>query len=336
MSTGPHCAPIFDRLCKAIEANVRMIRTGLRPSSPSLGRLLNDLRECALFVVEKPLHEVLPTEYEKRKLDWLRANLYLPFPTVAIEDPGSLCLFSDNPGVVDRDVVRGAGVLRAFIEVQSADKMVPSNYEDGPRSSTPITLGGPLGSVVLSTGMIRITDMTEKQLVVDGGISLCVLLTADGYVEKVLLDLLDPVNQIEDRDMERAILRNVCASLQELCVLIDPDNYILQSTPRSAIRPSPTPPRKGRLTRVYRSTERPIYTVLKAKEIRERLGLPEPDLSSATGDSRRPHRRRAHVRRLMSERFTHKHGQTTIVRSCWIGPHERVVGNRIYKVILDH
>lgn len=49
---------------------------------------------------------------------------------------------------------------------------------------------------------------------------------------------------------------------------------------------------------------------------------------------RAAHWRRAHMRRLMSDRFKHKQGQLVFVRQSWVGPEEWIgTDKKIYKVI---
>lgn len=49
---------------------------------------------------------------------------------------------------------------------------------------------------------------------------------------------------------------------------------------------------------------------------------------------RAAHYRRAHMRRLMSEMFTHKRGQSVFVRQAWIGPEEwEGLDDKVYKVV---
>ncbi len=100
-------------------------------------------------------------------------------------------------------------------------------------------------------------------------------------------------------------------------------NFILKETPKRVRKPG---------VKISRSHERPLYTILRPKQIREKMELPHQ------GGTKCVHERRAHPRRLEHSRYTrNEDGSVKVIKikSSWIGPTEAKVGNKTYKVILD-
>lgn len=80
----------------------------------------------------------------------------------------------------------------------------------------------------------------------------------------------------------------------------------------------------------------------KVEQVRTRyIVVPDRDLNRVVrlpnegGDliERAPHRRRAHWRRLNSERYRFKRGQKVLVKESWVGPKESVHGGERYTVL---
>lgn len=103
------------------------------------------------------------------------------------------------------------------------------------------------------------------------------------------------------------------------------DNIIIESKLRK-----PPKPRKGKLLRKH---ERPEYVVVKSKEVRRYMGLPEYFTDAKTGRKKPyPHPVKAHPRTLNRgteyERITH-------IPAYHTGERESIKGNRKYRVLLD-
>lgn len=117
-------------------------------------------------------------------------------------------------------------------------------------------------------------------------------------------------------------------ALDEIMWLNQPDRFILEKSPAKQREI-----RSGNHPRVWRSGDRPIYTILEPHAIREKLMLPTP--TDSERKSMTPHDRRRHFRTFKDEKFVRMRGKTIIVDACWVGPSERVIGNHRYKVRLD-
>lgn len=102
-----------------------------------------------------------------------------------------------------------------------------------------------------------------------------------------------------------------------------PNKFILE------VSPSKT---KQDKKRIKRSHERPLYKLLTPNVIRKQMKLPPP---SVPGCKKAPHERRAHPRRLSSERYTEeKRGSVVWIKSTWIGKKENTVDNKRYRVLV--
>jgi hypothetical protein len=303
---------IFDSLCRIAER---------QPVPPELSKAVERAR---LFRFEFNAHEALPKEYGPAILAWLMDNLYLPFPCVAIEDRASVVVLWD--GSVEGDVpLRGAGHERHFIECLDFDQADPAAFYDGSEETRELMRRGCCG---ISMGRISLDTQRSRghQFLVTGHLDFSLVMQRDQVL--VAGEVVDV-----GTELTRAALRNASTALQEVMLLNDPTTFIVESTPLSALERKPPKLKPGQIRRIARSHERPIYTVLKPHEIRQRMGLPAPvGKRSVT-----PHERRSHLRTLRSEFFRpDTRGKQILIPASWIGPSEAVVGKRRYRVILDH
>jgi hypothetical protein len=310
-----HSKPVlFDLLIKWLECGVKL---GEISRSDVIYRYV---RDAALFWFPAPAHVGLPKHIKSERIEWLKDNLYLPFPVTAIEDPATLTLFSDHIGG-NRDLLRGSAVDRSFIDMIPRGNRVrdDTGFRD-PEMAPDVDDR----SVIISTGCAKFLNMDEDTFIVEGEVRSMANFDPDtGKSETLYLKPKDRSARLRP-EIEQCTLQNVGMSLQALCVLCDPDFFILENAP--VAKPNPFPKRKKWVEResnlIKRVDSRPLYTVLKPCDIRKAMHLPDPDDSSERRGSPRPHERRAHSRRLMSERFTKMRGKTISIKSVWIGPEE--------------
>ncbi|WP_130471417.1 hypothetical protein [Candidatus Magnetaquicoccus inordinatus] len=122
--------------------------------------------------------------------------------------------------------------------------------------------------------------------------------------------------------------KNITAALYEVMILNTPSRFVFEIAPA-----------KGRknVKKILRSDDRSVFTLLTPGEIKKRYGLDGAQKSGGAdaGVGKVPHPRRRHLRTLHSEKFRHKQGQTITIPACWVGPEEKQVGNKIYRVRLD-
>lgn len=303
---------IFDSLCRIVE----------RQQVPS--ELQKAVREARVFRFEFNPHEALPKQYKPDTLAWLMDNLYLPFPCIAVEDRASCVLFWDS-SIEGEQPLRGAGHERYFIECCDFSKASVDAFYDG---SADVRDMLSIRCCAVSMGRIYFDTQlsSPNQFRVGGGTDYTLVMEG----EKVVL--VSKMASLEIPEIATAALRNAASALQEVMLLNDPETFILESTPLSAIRRKPVRLKPGQVRRLARSNERPLYTILKPHEIRKRMKLPMPVGKRAV----EPHERRSHLKTLRSEFFRPEtRGKQILIPATWIGPSESVVGKRRYRVILD-
>lgn len=304
---------IFDSLCRIAE----------RQHVPlELRRAVSSAR---VFRFEFNPHEALPKEYKPDVLAWLMDNLYLPFPCIAVEDRASCVVFWDN-SAEGEPPLRGAGHERHFIECCDFDKASIDAFYDGSAERREV-IG--CGCCAVSMGRISLNVQlsTPNQLSVAGYAEFTLVVQGEEVI------FVSDAPSLEAEDIATAALRNAASALQEVMLLNDPETFILESTPLSAIDRKPTKLKPGQIRRIPRTNERATYTILKPHEIRDRMGLPMPVGKRSVA----PHERRSHLRTLRSEFFRPAtRGKQILIPASWIGPSEAVVGKRRYRVILDH
>ncbi len=303
-------SPAFDRLCWMSE------------NLPPLRAFERVLRDAHLFHFPGVPHEVLPRELADEDALFHQENLVLPFRVTAIEDPASCLVFWD-----DKDGAQGLGQRRWFVECSSlADDaaMAWNNAESEREERKALTAEvlellnrtwsvslGCINSIVPNLGAGR-TGYT-----VDGNVHGLYLFDGEALVESEWVKSMGS-------SMIPQIQRNAVAGIEEIIYFNRPDRFIVRDTPPRVRDPKTSP-------KIPRTHERPIYTILRPHEIREKLGM-----TTATSH-RTSHERRRHVRRYPEDpvRWPKAHGKTVVVPASWVGPSEAQVGRRTYKIMLD-
>jgi hypothetical protein len=286
---------IFDSLCRIAER---------QPVPPEWRRAVEKAR---VFRFEFNPHEALPKEYKPDVLEWLMDNLYLPFPCIAVEDRASCVVFWDN-SVEAQPPIRGAGHERYFIECCDFDKASFDAFYDGSWDHRQML---DIRCCAVSMGRVSLDTQlsTPKQLRVAG----CTDFTLVMQGEEVVF--ASEMSGLEVPEIAKAALRNAASALQEVMLLNDPETFVLESVPLSAVNRKPVSLKPGQIRRIPRTNERPTYTILKPHEIRERMKLPMPIGKRAV----RPHERRSHMRTLRSEFFRPANrGKQILIPASWI------------------
>lgn len=273
--------------------------------------MVETLKEAKLFAFDKPAH-TLPKQHPPERVEWLQENFFLPFPTVAVEDPGSCILFTDT-----QPNARGLLALRGFAECFLIDAD-PTAFKDGSVELIEyMKRDFPPGTVMIASGLIRMRTEGGHSYEIQGDVTHLIAAT-----KHELLISMKPT--IKERNLFQGALRNAAVGIEELMMLNTPDRFVLEITPAK--------PRKNSGKKIPRSDERPRYTILYPHEIRKVMGISEP---SGERGSPRPHERRAHTRTFRSDRYKEAKGKTIIVPATWVGPSESVREGKRYRVMLD-
>jgi hypothetical protein len=292
---------IFDRLAMVAERHL-----------PHLKPLLEHMH---LFHFDGRAHEVLPKEHSQDTLDFLAENFFLPFPVTAIEDSASCVVLADT--VPDQ---KGLSGERNFIEITPLDGSTISEFADSEKDKSKGRAWLPKGFVTITLGRIHEIKTENTK-----GMQISVSLDAVFGADKKTLSNITPLMSAEDKEMAtKETGRNVHTAYEEVMFFNAPNRFVVERR-GTVMRGMP----KGR---VLRSHDRPTYILLTPTEIRETLGI---SAEAETGKKVRVHERRRHYRKLTSERFKKKRGQTIVIPATWCGTSEATVGKTHYKVCLD-
>ena len=296
---------IFDQFCGLVERHF-----------PNLRRYAESAR---IFHFPGKAHEILPHTMENA--DYFLENFFLPFRTVAIEDPASMIiLFDPEPEA------RGLGIKRMFIECTPIGQ-AGGNFYDSDRLDNEVQDGyrelakqyGELWHV--TKGWLSFLGYKENTWRIGGHVDYVALVSMKSLINEYTKGL---------DELDASILRNISTAFEELMYFNSPDRFILEETPLGALQKRGTGAARAKIPR---SHDRPVYTILEPTEIRQKLNLPIE--RTGTHASPVPHDRRAHPRTLRSEKFKNKKGQTIIIPATWVGVSEVTRGNKRYKILLD-
>lgn len=285
---------------------------------PEVVRVIRDSR---LFVFPGRAHEVLAEEKSAtdEEVAELNEHFRLPFRTVAVEDTASLVIIAD----VEEDQV-GLSGPRSYIEVEQMVGPRNSEFSVGPGELSPELENMFRGTVNVVWGAVENMVFDPGRY---GGNHLHAQFRYGGHgcFEKKKGLRRDLMAYLPADMVTRNSANNVLTAVAEIDAFNQPNRWILEGIPVKE--------KKAKGTREPRSHERPIYTLLKPQQIREKLGLPAP----GEGSSPRPHERRGHWRTYRHQRFASSGlaDKRRWIRATWVGPSEAVVGKRRYKVRLD-
>lgn len=298
---------IFDQFCGLVERHF-----------PDLRRLIETAR---LFHFPGRAHEVLPRTQEN--VEYFLENFFLPFRCVAVEDTASVVILLD-PIPETRGLT---GITRAFVECLplglSMDDFSDKSRLDDKAMATSQKIIEKYGQTwQVSAGLFSYCGFDNNMWHTGGTVARVALAS----MKKILHQEMGP----EAGKTSKGTLGNVATAFEELMYFNSPDRFILEETPLGALQ------KKGKgaaRAKIPRSHDRPVYTILKPTEIRQKLNLPIE--RTGTHASPVPHDRRAHPRTLRSEKFKNKKGQTIIIPATWVGVNEVTRGNKRYKILLD-
>ena len=300
---------LFDKFCGVAEKH--------------LPRLRPHVANARLFLFPGKSHEVLPKSYDDEEVQFLQEHFFLPFQTIAIEDPASCLLLSDPV-----EGATGLGSERLWVECMSFNPDKLSNFD--PKSTDMSAqqkkkFGDmPKGSLIISLGAIALQHVSNMRFEYEGG-----LIGTYMVVRDQLIDMSAALDGESDEVIGSA-LNNAGVALQEVMFFNHPKRFILEKISQS---------KSARKTRdkgvkIPRSHERPTYTILDPRDIRKTMGLQE--LVADEGKHKiTPHERRRHYRTLSNDRFVNTKGKTIIVKATWVGASEATVGKNRYRVLLD-
>jgi len=139
--------------------------------------------------------------------------------------------------------------------------------------------------------------------------------------KKIIATLKGMPEELKTWTTEQAS-QNALIAMQEIMMLNNLENrFILEEKP---INP------KIKKGMIARSHQRSKYTILEPKIIRKRMGLQPTGKALEEG-----YERRRHYRTYRNDRYVNVQGKTVVIEATWVGPSEKQVGKKYYKVRLD-
>lgn len=300
---------IFDKLCGVVEQY-------FQPLIPTMKR-------ANLFHWQgKP--EDLPKSHSEEEAAFLRDEFFLPFRTVAIEDSVSCVVIEDTV-----DEQRGFVQDRRFIEFLRMNENVVLDSREARTdpSETPKLLDivhrmkKEFGEVyIIAFGSGRLNDFGPKKYGILGSVSDSIYFMGNRAYPLTTQD------KFWGRNQESA-LKNFATAIEEIMVFNAPNRFVVEVNRANARPPS-------QAKKILRSHDRPQYTLLTKGEVQRLLDVSSEDAA----DRRHPaaHWRRRHYRTFRSEHWHESvRGKTITIPACWVGPTEKTVGNKRYRVRID-
>jgi hypothetical protein len=307
---------IFDRLARTVEQ--------YKDSNTHVRGLWNLMQHSRLFVFDKLSQDFLPKAYTVEEAEFANESFFLPFPLIAVEDAAGVVFVGDGT-TKDRAHSRGAAHPRIVVDVIMRGTPDAAFREEGalPAWSDGINFHVSLGAVK----NLHFAPGTGKKNYIEAAGWMVSL----GLGNRVEVYEHSRLPQDTYMQAHKGFLENALVAMQEIVMFNNPNFFVVEEQCDKEVNRFR---RHGaKIGRVARTLQRPTYSVLRPTLIRQRMKLPEPKLPS--GVKVRPHERRAHLRRLCSDRYKNKKGQIVVVKACWVGPTEAVVGNRRYRVLTD-
>ncbi len=304
---------LFDALCRAVESGQDDSKTFDKMRE----RWRGILRRAKIFNFDLTRDEI---QAEGVRLlenpswrQFMEETFFLPFPVVVIEDRRNCLLIED---VGDE---QGWLKTRNFINITKFDE------EDMARNPDLNSHLSKLGSGIV----VYTIECGTSNFAVGGDDADSWLFFEHGeFHNKMHLMRGDKYKGLSGPDSIHA--NNIQFGFNALAFLNTPDRFVVEIEGGRKKHDKPRP-------KLLRAHERPKYTLLKKPEIKRIFSESYSD-ESDTADRRSPiaHFRRKHLRCLRSERFLEgKRGSYVAVEACWVGPKEKMVDGKVYRVLVD-
>ena len=340
--------PIFDQACRLCEAHPRL--------NEQYGELL---RKAALFHFGfDPNEEMRKHKAELTSQDF--GMFTLPFPVTAVEDHRScVVLFDISPRGADLKITNanlaavlpakgekrdfGTDHVRGFVVFMPAVKS--EGFLDQAANTEMLAEFGHMYGVTtdmkdlrrcatyLLSGLFQMREPTDSSSNSDYSVGVMPFGLQMYSKDRPIIDR--PISEEELMDdnnkwsrTRHDFISHPTTAVEELCLLNSGDRWLVKSQATTGAKP-----RKGAIRRGW---QRPNYTLLTRKQIREAFKI---DASSEAGRQlTHGHARRAHWKTLRHERYRRNHDGTprqVFVEHTWVGPSSATVENKRYEVVLD-
>jgi hypothetical protein len=312
---------LFDRLCGIVER--------LFTDNTIIMKLLKDAK---IFTFDHDYEFFSRRDYDH---EFQCVHFFLPFRTVAVEDPMGMTLLHDP-----EPKMQGIELLRTFLNFfhpfTRDERLKPSYYNQSYVRTIKNVYNvdyEELYTLQLGQFARRYVQGSEVDYQLVGRLHQNVVCTKNRIIQDNRYDVGATDGDYMAR-LEQAF-HDVDVTFEQIIRLNMPDRFVVEISPTK---------QKQRQTEIkfIRSIERPQYVLKTPTEIRKMFGLgqsqsPPPPRPQIPGHRfpLEPHPRRRHYRTLKSDFWKNKKGETIVVEATWVGPSEVVRGNKKYRVLLD-
>jgi hypothetical protein len=339
---------MFDKLCGMAENRL------IDAYSPDRMHIIDLLKDAKIFEFNDHTYERYIAKI-KEELDFINETFFLPFQTVAIEEPG-------YGVVIHHDLeenVSGLRIGRAYLSFSSVASVLETENKNKPNieearkrvyeSWRNIYGADYRDCYYVRNGMViprlLIDNDNELSFEIDGSVNQFFIVTKSDIIFSTEYDPKNDEQTKEYNKQSEVTLNHVADSYKKLLALIARDMFVVKNTIERKIKKnlakgnsSNSKPQKiNEPNLIPRSMNRPTYTIMNLTEIREKYGLAQEEAGKEI-EERAPYSptyRKAHLRTLRHEKWGNRQGDRVKVKATWVGPREKVIGNKRYKVILD-
>lgn len=318
----------FDKLAKVVENHKDL----LAPFHPIM-------QSAALFHFPAWMHEYAEEHpLTDEELLFFNDHFFLPFPCMAVEDPASCILLWETAETA------GLGNTYFYLEATpldrdnaTLDKFADAKQlgQDDTEQLRQFMKGVEPGTLGLAFGRLEYTKFDPAVRNDDGKMTRHYFVQNSAYMVLSPTQVLVPPGAMADMDpvqaksAAEAAGRNVATAIEEVMVFNTPNRFVLEKSNLKADKWMQKNMKNGRVTR---SDIRPVYTLVTPQQAQEAMGITKEH----QGGTKKPHARRRHFRTFKSDRYSDKvKGSTIVIPASWVGPEEKQIKNKRYRVRID-
>lgn len=332
--------PHFNKLCAFADNVVTLARASGAVAPQEIHDFAGKVRVAQVFKIPAIVQDLDLPELDEENIRYLREDFFLPFPIVAVEDPiGCVGLYETVKNQ------RGMDNFWGYFWVSEHDFGPFTNctfaYRGNIRLIADATQPGEESYLVEGTSLTIVLDEHMHTLyVAQNGKDMFAtprvaqaLPVMNRMIREAKLSHGDYTPTTVAEAMHRDSVSAAQAALDEMMWLNTAKRFVVEMQPHpKELALGDKMKSKGKTPR---GNHRSVYILLKPEEVRVRFGLSAHPQLDELRPGQRCEYRRAHLRTLRSEFYTHKQGQRVPVRACWVGPTEGVHQGRKYIVKLD-
>ena len=295
----PKVSKRFGRICRVAEGQ---FQKGKLPKW-----VFDAFRNAAYFQFLQRSDDLPEKEIFRQGHRAISDGFFLPFETTAVENVEAVVIVQDL-----EENQEGLHQKRRYITAGLAE-------ESEQRKKPAFISWGELNRAWFQS--------RDGKLGLQANISLSGFLIADP--SNIHFELTNTSDEQEVLPIQVGLL---CGMLTTVAYFNMPGKFVVEEAPNKIAK-------EVNKRKITWGAERPRFTVLSPKQIQTLFGDPEEQLSAPVKGQlkRTPHPRRRHRRTYRHDRFERSglKGHSIIVPATWVGPTEKTIGTKLYKVRID-